>query len=227
MIVIKINWMNDIVWTDLAERRRHIARGILRRMVAHVAAGGTTDFAAEPLENDPAVYSDPVRAELEKREIFLKQPLVAGLSSDVPGPGDSLLFEEVGQTIVIVRGKDGLLRGFLNMCAHRGAKLVRADSDGRCERRSRLTCPFHAWTYDLDGTLVAIPGTQGFEGIDMCRRNLVPVPVAEWNAAQRRESKDSARRHREVERAVANDSHHHPPRARERGGAQSRTRSDD
>ncbi len=173
--------MNDITPADSAERRRRVARAIQRRMVAHVAAGGTTDFAPGPLENDPAAYTDPARAELEKRELFLKVPLVAGLSRAIPGPGDSLLFEELGHSIVIVRGKDSRLRAFLNMCTHRGTKLVRAGSDGRCERRGRLTCPFHAWTFELDGALVAVPGRQGFEGIEMSRRDLIPVPVAEWN----------------------------------------------
>ncbi|MEQ1574227.1 MAG: aromatic ring-hydroxylating dioxygenase subunit alpha [Vicinamibacterales bacterium] len=173
--------MNDITPADSAERRRRVARAIQRRMVAHVAAGGTTDFASGPLENDPAAYTDPARAELERREIFLKVPLVAGLSRAVPRPGDSLLFEEFGQSIVIVRGRDGVLRAFLNMCTHRGTKLVRAGADGTCERRGRMTCPFHAWTFELDGSLVGVPGRQGFEGIDMSRRNLIQVPVAEWN----------------------------------------------
>ena len=173
--------MDDIVWSDFAGRRRYVARAIQRRMVAHIAAGGTTDLAPSPLENYPAAYTDPARGELERRELFLKRPLVAGLSQDVPRPGDSLLFEEVGQSIVIVRGKDGVLRGFLNMCMHRGSKLVCANPNGKCEPRGRLTCPFHAWSFDLDGTLAAVPGRQGFEGVDMSRRNLVPVPVAEWH----------------------------------------------
>ena len=180
VIMVEKKGVDDILWADFAERRRHVARAIQRRMVAHLAAGRTTDFAPGPLENDPAVYTDHARAELEKRELFFKLPLVAGLSGDAPQPGDSLLFEELGYSIVIVRGKDGILRGFLNMCTHRGARLVRANSDVDCERHSRLTCPFHAWSFNLDGTLAAVPGKQGFEGIDMCRRNLVPVPVAEW-----------------------------------------------
>jgi phenylpropionate dioxygenase-like ring-hydroxylating dioxygenase large terminal subunit len=180
VIMMEKKGVDDSVRADSAERRRRVARAIQRRMVAHIAAGRTTDFSPGPLENDPAVYTDLARAELEKRELFCKLPLVAGFSRDAPGPGDSMLFEELGQSILIVRGEDGMLRGFLNMCTHRGAKLVRASSDGNCERRTRLTCPFHAWNFNLDGTLAAVPGQQGFEGIDMCQRNLVPVPVAEW-----------------------------------------------
>ncbi len=173
--------MDDSSGEDFAARRLRVARAIQRRMVAHIAAGGTTDFAPGTMENDPAVYTDPVRAEKERRELFLRRPLVAGLSQDIPAPGDSLLFEDLGQAIVIVRGRDGIARGFLNMCMHRGTKIVHAGADGRCQRRGRLTCPFHAWSYDLDGRLVGVPGRAGFEGADVDRRNLIAVPVAEWN----------------------------------------------
>lgn len=173
--------MDDFAWSDFAERRRNIARNIQRRMVAHIAAGGTTDFASGPMVNDPAAYTDPARAELEKRELFLKLPLLAGLSQDVPASGDYLLFEEVAQCVLVVRGKDGLLRGFRNMCTHRGSKLVGGEARGGCDRLIRITCPFHGWSFNLDGTLAGVPGRPGFDGIDLNQRNLLPVPVAEWN----------------------------------------------
>jgi nitrite reductase/ring-hydroxylating ferredoxin subunit len=173
--------MDDTKRPDFTERRRQIAREIQRRLVAHIAAGGTTDFALTPFENDPAVYTDPVQAELEKRELFLKLPLLAGLSREIPRPGDCLLFEEVGQSIIITRDEEGVLRAFLNMCTHRASKLIRPKPDGTCHPRKRLTCPFHAWSFDLRGNLVAVPGSEGFEGIDRMKRGLLPVPVAEWN----------------------------------------------
>jgi phenylpropionate dioxygenase-like ring-hydroxylating dioxygenase large terminal subunit len=173
--------MDDFAWSNLAERRRHIARSIQRRMVAHLAAGGTTDFAPCPMENDPSVYTDPARAELEKRELFLKLPLLVGLSQDVPATGDYMLFEEVASSIVIARGPDGALRGFRNMCTHRGSKLLGANTDGTCEHLVRITCPFHGWSFNLDGTIAGVPGRPGFAGIDLNQRNLIPVPVAEWN----------------------------------------------
>jgi phenylpropionate dioxygenase-like ring-hydroxylating dioxygenase large terminal subunit len=164
-----------------AERRRQVARTLQRRLVAHLAAGGTTDFAAAPFTVDPAVYTDPVRANLEMRGLFLKLPLVAALSQDIAAPGDTLVFNECGVSIVLVRGQDSVLRGFLNMCTHRGTPLVNVGANGRCERRSRLTCPFHAWTFALDGALASVPGREGFDGIDLKQRGLVPVPVAEWH----------------------------------------------
>jgi carnitine monooxygenase subunit len=167
-----------------ADRRRQTARSVLRRLVAHAAAGATTDYAPAPMLQHPSVYSDPTRFEAEMRELFLKLPLVAGLSQDLPRPGDVMLFEGLGEhgpSIVITRNRQGVVKAFLNMCTHRGAKLVRSTGEGGvCDARSRLVCPFHAWTFDADGKLIGQPGAAGFEGIEKSSRNLIPVPCAEW-----------------------------------------------
>ena len=167
---------------DPAVRRQRVARDIQRRMVAHVAAGGTTDMAPHPMENDASAYTDESRGEMERRELFLKRPVVVGLSQDIPSQGDCLLFEDVGQSVIVVRGSDGSVRAFLNMCMHRGSKLLHCDADGTCAAPGRrFVCPFHAWTFDLDGVLVGVPGAQGFDGLDLGQRNLMRVPAAECN----------------------------------------------
>jgi len=173
--------MDHAVSSEMHERRRHAAGEIRRRLVAHLAAGGTTDTAGGTLERDRSIYVDSARAERERRELFLEQPLVAGLSQDIASAGDCLLFEDAGPPILIVRAGDGRLRAFLNMCTHRASRLVGAHANGRCERRDRLTCPFHAWSFDLDGRLAAVPGRDGFDAATLSRRNLVPVAVAEWH----------------------------------------------
>src|SRR5690606_7785856 len=86
-----------------------------------------------------------------------------------------------GPSIVIVRGHDGVLRAFLNMCTHRASRLVSVPVDGRCDRRDRLVCPFHGWCFDLEGRLIGVPGREGFGAADWSRRHLVPVAVAEWH----------------------------------------------
>lgn len=159
-----------------AARRKQVSRMMQRRAVAHAAAG-TTDMAPAPFANRASVYTDPVRFAAEVKGLFGgDMPLVAGLSADMPNAGDRMLFEETGVPIVIMRGKDGVARAFLNMCTHRGAKLTKD-----CNPAARLTCPFHAWTFDLEGKLIGQPGARGFVGHDKADLGLVAVPCHEWN----------------------------------------------
>ena len=164
------------VVVDWKARRQALGADLQRRMVAHVAAGGTTDMAAEPLSMGASVYTDSTRFDIEKRALFHERPVLACLSGDLPQAGDTRLFEEAGTPILIVRAQDGTVNAFLNMCSHRGAKLVT-----QCTRRAAISCPFHAWTFTLDGKLKGVPGRAGFEGIDFAQRDLVRVPAAEWN----------------------------------------------
>ena len=158
-----------------AERNARLMRELERRMVTHLTEGGTTDMAPSPMRNPARAYTDPIRLEAEKRELFHKLPLLAGFSRDIPNAGDVMLFDAAGPAILIVRARSGEAKAFLNMCTHRGARLV-----SECSRRKLITCPFHAWTYDLEGRLVAIPGEVSFEGVDRTARGLIPVPVGEW-----------------------------------------------
>ncbi len=146
-----------------------------RRLIRHILDGNTTDHAPGPFVAGADLYTSPGQYEAEKREIFLKQPLLACLSSDMPNPGDVMLFNEAGPSIVLTRDKEGEVHAFLNMCMHRGASVATS-----CGRASRLVCRFHGWSYDLKGNLVAIPGKEGFAGVDPAARNLVRVPVGEW-----------------------------------------------
>lgn len=156
--------------------RQHAAmRDMQRRLVGHVR-DRTTDFADDVMEIPASVYSDPERLAAERREMFLKLPMLAGLTADMPKPGDTMLFDAAGPAILVTRGKDGKVNAFLNKCMHRGARLV-----SECGPKKRLTCPFHSWTYDVEGQLVAIPGQEAFEGVDRSQRNLTRVPVIEWH----------------------------------------------
>lgn len=126
--------------------------------------------------NDPAVYTDPVRFSAEKQKLFREMPLFVGLTPDIPNPGDKLLFDAAGPSILITRAKDGRLHAFLNMCRHRAARIVET-----CKPGSRMTCPFHGWTFDLEGKLIGLPGSRSFEGVDREDLGLIRVPIAEWN----------------------------------------------
>ncbi len=159
---------------QLAERRAQSERAIQRRLVAHVAAGRTTDMAPATLRLPATVYTDPVRLIAERSRIFLQRPLLAGLSCDIPAPGDVALFDGAGPSIILTRRSDGSVAAFRNMCTHRGARLVR-----ECGHHAAITCPFHGWSFDHDGRLVGQPGSAAFEGIDKDQLGLIRLPCAE------------------------------------------------
>ncbi len=150
-------------------------RSMQRRLVAHLKQPRSSDLSAETMTIDPVVYTDPIRFEAERQGIFREQPLLVGFSCDLPEPGDRLVFDEAGAPIVVVRAMDRRVHAFLNLCPHRGSRLVEG-----CERSRRLTCPFHAWSFNLEGELASLPQAEAFEGIDRGAHGLVPVPVAEW-----------------------------------------------
>jgi carnitine monooxygenase subunit len=169
--------MVGVVNSPARSRRSAVAHMARRRLVAHIAAGCTTDMAETSLENDARVYTDPERLTLERRELFLKVPLVAGCSGDIPVAGDILLFDELGHSVIIVRAMDGDVLAFLNMCPHRGTRLIEPNDSHVGTGRATITCQFHGWCFDLAGMLVAMPGREGFT--DMAPRRLIPVPVVE------------------------------------------------
>lgn len=160
----------------VAAARAREAALLQERLVAH-AATRMTDRAPAPMALPASVYTDPGRFEAERAALFRRLPLVAGLSRDLPA-GGTMLFEAAGPSILLTRGRDGAVRAFRNLCTHRGAKLV-TGAEGHCLKRARLTCPFHAWTFDLAGRLVAQPGSAGFEGHPAGARDLLPVAVEE------------------------------------------------
>jgi nitrite reductase/ring-hydroxylating ferredoxin subunit len=166
--------MTETHTLSMGKVRRQSHQDLRRRTIAHMCAR-TTDLSDGPRRIDPSIYVDPQRFEAEKRELFRKRPVCVAFTGDIPNPGDKLLVDVLGPAIVLVRGKDGVLRGFFNMCPHRAARLV-----AECDARTRMTCRFHGWTFDLEGTLIGLPGKEGFEGIGREDLGLIPVPVAEW-----------------------------------------------
>lgn len=151
-----------------------LARDLQRRLVAHVGQG-TTDSGDAALAIDAAAYTDAGWLAAEKKALFGAMPLLAALSADLPEPGDRILFEDAGPPILIARDRKGQVRAYLNICPHRAAKLV-----VECTRGTRLTCPFHGWTFDLEGQLVGQPRAAAFDSFDGGELALVPLPVAEW-----------------------------------------------
>jgi glycine betaine catabolism A len=126
----------------------------------------------------PAAYTDPAVFEWEQRNFFGRGWTCVGFSAELANPGDQRA-ESVGQGgILLSRGEDGVLRGFANFCRHRGHELLPC---GTSAQRRSIVCPYHSWTYDLDGGLKAAKGFQGAPGFDDARWGLVEVPVVEWH----------------------------------------------
>src|SRR5690606_37129987 len=118
-------------------------------------------------------YVDPAHFEAERRGTFARHWLVAALAHEVAGPGDFVASELLDEPVVVVRGHDGVLRAFHNVCRHHAAPVARGAGCARA-----LVCGYHGWTYRLDGSLRAAPRTHGIEGFDRAAMGLVPLPVA-------------------------------------------------
>ncbi len=131
-----------------------------------------------PARDDDAVslpawiYRDPEFFELERELIFRPSWQIVCHVNDVPRAGDFHTLEFLGQSIIALRGEDGQIRSFHNACRHRAARLLDG-SKGHCGRR--ITCPYHAWTYGLDGRLLTVPQRSDFAGLDRERFGLVPL----------------------------------------------------
>lgn len=156
--------------------RSQSARESQRQQVSMLKNGNQMADAALPLHK--SIYTGDRRFEAEQKHIFLSQPLVACLSGDISTAGDTILFDAAGPSILVTRSKDGEARAFLNMCTHRGAKLVE-EAEPWSGVKNKLTCPFHAWTFDSTGRLIGQPGKEGFEKCNIGGRNLIELPCAE------------------------------------------------
>ncbi len=114
---------------------------------------------------------------LEQERIFSKQWLCVGHQSQLARPGDYFVPDVVGESLIILRDQGGEVRGFYNVCRHRGTRI--------CEEKSgylheTLQCPYHAWTYGLDGRLLGAPHMDSVNGFDKAQHSLHPVNLALW-----------------------------------------------
>jgi p-cumate 2,3-dioxygenase subunit alpha len=122
------------------------------------------------------VFTDPDLLARERREIFDRCWLYAGHASEVPEPGRFLTRKVGGRPILILRDADGQVRVLLNSCPHRGNLVCRQ----RSGTASRFTCFYHAWTFDLSGALVGVPGEDGYAAaFDRAANGLTPPPRVE------------------------------------------------
>jgi phenylpropionate dioxygenase-like ring-hydroxylating dioxygenase large terminal subunit len=109
---------------------------------------------------DNRVYTDPRVYEREVERIFKRTWLFAAHASEVRHAGDYVTAMLLGQPLLIARGIDGGVRAFYNTCRHRGSKVVME----ACGHASAFRCPYHFWSYDLDGALIGVPGEEAYDG---------------------------------------------------------------
>ncbi|MGI9596764.1 MAG: aromatic ring-hydroxylating oxygenase subunit alpha [Acidimicrobiales bacterium] len=140
--------------------------------------------AADSMVNPATIYTDRSRFEREQRLLFRDGPVFFALSCELSEPGQyrTGVFDQI--PVAVVRQADGGLKAMVNACRHRGAPVLASISEpyGPDTTRKNLTCPYHAWTYDLDGTLKARPASHGaFDDIDDSGNDcgLRPLAVAE------------------------------------------------
>jgi phenylpropionate dioxygenase-like ring-hydroxylating dioxygenase large terminal subunit len=149
------------------------------KVLMGLVADKTTTLADSVMEIDVNEYTDPQQFEREKIELFRHYPQFVGPSCVVPATGDYFAFDDTGIPILIVRQQDGGLKAFVNICSHRGAPLNEC-AHGTAKKRRLFSCPYHGWTYDLEGQLVGVPfGNEGFDGIDRDALGLRPLDVQE------------------------------------------------
>lgn len=137
---------------------------------AQIGTGGATTLPG-------AFYTSPALFQQEQEAIFMQRWLCAGRESQIPNPGDFFARTIGAESILIWRDHGGAIRAFYNVCRHRGTRLCEA-AQGTLHRT--LQCPYHAWTYDLDGSLRAAPSMEGVEGFRPEDYPLHSVALALW-----------------------------------------------
>ena len=136
---------------------------------------GTTDSAASSMEVPASTYIDKARFDREMSEIFLKVPLLAALTAEIPNPGDYKAMDLMGKPVLITRKTDGSVAAMLNVCTHRGM-ILKPEGLGNAKR---FSCPYHAWTYSNDGKLLGVAEPQKFGPVCKEDRGLTQLPCAE------------------------------------------------
>ena len=121
-------------------------------------------------------YTDERIAQLERQTVFSRSWQMVASAEQVAEPGQYVTAEVGGEPIVVVRGQDSELRAFFNVCRHHAAAVMTE----ACGTAQRLQCPYHGWTYGLDGSLKGVPDFDGVKNFDRTKNGLMPVNVDVW-----------------------------------------------
>ena len=149
---------------------RDIIRELLD-LVEHKSTQMLPEVGVNPVSN----YTDPNKLRDEIDVLFRHFPIALAHRSDLAEPGDFITHDDTGVPILVTRTETGAVRAYVNVCRHRGARI----ENEACGHARRFTCPYHAWTYDLDGVLRGMPQPVGFDSVDRNERGLVELPAYE------------------------------------------------
>ena len=147
-----------------------------QRALAEILARGERSTAASVVELDASVYIDPAQFEREQRSLFDKMPLLLAPSALLPDNNKAVTHDGYGVPLIISRDGNGKIHVVANVCRHRGTRLI----EGReVVSSKKIVCPYHAWTYGSDGTLIAIPRADCLPGVEKADRPLMRFPCVE------------------------------------------------
>jgi Rieske 2Fe-2S family protein len=141
---------------------------VFRKTAETFAAGAKT--LAQQYFVSPHVF------EQEQKQVFSKQWVLVGHQSQLPEPGDYFLAVIAEESVVVIRDQRSVIRGFYNVCRHRGTRL----KEDACGHASAIRCPYHAWTYGLDGRLIGAPHMDQLPDFDKADYSLHAVNLALW-----------------------------------------------
>lgn len=164
------------------------------RLAARCRDGAALRDARDVSTVPASAYIDPARHAAEQARLFRALPVVIGPSAMLPNSGTAMTHDGFGAPLLLMRDARGVLRIFLNACRHRGTRLVDAPEP---TATPLVICPYHAWSYGLDGRLKGVPRPDTFPGLKKPAMGLVEVPAREaggliWAAPHRKDEAGTA-----------------------------------